>query len=90
MLEGKGLLGKYIITTRHLIFSTKLVPLSTTKWRQVIRVQVPSSVNILVYYKQLRTAARVHGRPYALCPRLLRALFAESLVTSVIYVNERV
>ena len=90
MLEGKRLLAKNIITaTRHLIFSIKLVPLSTTKWRRVIHVQVPSSVNIQVYYKHLRTAPRVHGRPYALCPRLLQGLFAEALGISVIYVNDQ-
>lgn len=90
VLEGKGLLGKNIITTtQHLIFSIKLVPLSTTKWRRVIHAQVLSSVNILVYYKHLRTAPRVHGRPYALCPSLLQVLFAEVLVTSVIYVNDQ-
>jgi len=88
MPKDERLLGKNITTAKHhLIFSVKLVPLSTTKWRRVIRVQVPSSVNIQVYYKQLRTAPRVHGRPYALCPRLLRPLFAGSLVTYVICVN---
>ena len=92
MLEGKRLLGKIIIiitTTQHLIFSIKLVPLSTTKWRRVIHVQVLSSVNIQGYYKHLRTAPRVHGQPYALCPSLLQVLFAEPLATSVIYVNDQ-
>ena len=85
MLEDKRLLGKNIITTKqHLIFSIKLVPLSTTKWRRVIHAQVPSSVNIQMYYKHLRAAPRVHGRPYALCPRLLRVLFAETLAACVI------
>lgn len=90
MLEGKRLLGKNIITTtQHLIFSIKLVPPSTTKWRQIIHVQVPSSVNIQAYYKHLRAAPRVHGRPCALYPRLLQVLFAETLVISLIYVSDQ-
>jgi hypothetical protein len=85
VLEGKRLLGTNIITTKqHLIFSIKLVPLSTTKWRRVIHAQVPSSVNIQVYYHHLRAAPRVHGRPYALYPSLIQVLFAETLAASVI------